>query len=75
MEASEDPLSAREQARIEAVLIRVADRARVDLVDGVANMAQGLFHGLLNEMAEWEQVVRFIREDRLRRRQREGMAR
>ena len=75
METSEDPLSAREQARIEEVLIRVADRARVDLVAGVANMAQGLFHGLLNEMAEWEQVVRFIREDRVRRRQREVLTR
>ena len=73
--ASEAPLGAREQARIEAVLITVASRARADLVNGVADMAQGLFHGLLNEMAEWEQVVRFIREDRLRRRQREGMAR
>lgn len=56
-------------------MIRVADRARVDLVAGVANMAQGLFHGLLNEMAEWEQVVRFIREDRLRRRQPEVLTR
>ncbi len=75
MEASEGPVSAREQARIEEVLISVASRARANLVDGVADMAQGLFHGLLNEMAEWEQVVRFIREDRLRRRQREVMGR
>ena len=73
--ASEGPISGREQARIEAVLITVTSRARAELVDGVADMAQGLFHGLFNEMAEWEQVARFIREDRARRRQREVMGR
>lgn len=75
LEASEGSLSGREQAHIEAVLIALANRARADLVHGVADMAQGLFHGLVNEMAEWEQVVRFIREDRVRRRQREVMGR
>ena len=74
-EASEGPVSAREQARMEEVLITLASRARAELVDGVADMAQGLFYGLLNEMREWEQVARFIREDRLRRRQREVMRR
>ncbi len=73
--ASEAPLSAREQARMEEVLVTVASRARAELVDGVADMAQGLFHGLFNEMVEWEQVARFIGEDRARRRQREAMGR
>lgn len=69
MEASESPVSAREQDRMEEILITVASRARAELVDGVADMAQGLFYGLLNERREWEQVARFIREDRLRRRE------
>ncbi len=75
MDGSDWQLSGREQGRTEDYLVGLASHARAHWVDGVADLAQEIFRGLFDEMAEWEQVARFIREDRARRRGREMMAR
>lgn len=64
-------LSDRERLRMEAFLMDWAARARVEMADLAADVAQGLWRGLMDEMPEWEQVGRFIHEDRVRRRERE----
>ncbi|NMP23489.1 MobP3 family relaxase [Sulfobacillus harzensis] len=75
MDGSDWTLSAAEQARTEAYLVRLATHARAHMIDTVADVAQGLWRGLFDELAEWEQVARFIREDRARRREREAIVR
>ncbi len=64
-------LSERERLRMEAFLVDWAARARGEMADLAADVAQGLWRGLMDEMAEWEQVARFIDADRVRRRERE----
>ena len=56
---------------MEAFLVDWAMRARGEMADLAADVAQGLWRGLMDEMAEWEHVARFIHEDRVRRRERE----
>ena len=75
MDRSNWTLSAAEQARTEEYLVRLATHARAHLIETVADVAQGLWRGLFDELAEWEQVARFIREDRARRREREAIVR
>jgi hypothetical protein len=75
MDGSNWTLSAAEQARTEESLVRLAIHARAHMIDTVADVAQGLWRGLFDDLAEWEQVARFIREDRARRREREAIVR
>ncbi len=75
MDGSDWTLSAAEQARTEEYLVRLATHARAHMIDTIADVAQGLWRRLFDELAEWEQVARFIREDRERRRGREPVVR
>lgn len=69
VENEKGALSAPERHRLEAILMELAQRAQSQLTRLASGVTEGLWDGLLADIHEWEQMVRWAKDQmRMRRR-------